>query len=310
MDWFGNMFLHSGKWGSGDKNIFDFQNAGFALTEMVNMDSTIFYLMGFLSLQLLITFIVLRVRKDSSQNLLMWITFVYLLGISLSIILITKHFAGHYFIPTLVLKIFLLYLIAENFLSLLKSRWLKRGIPIVALIYGLFIFSQQLGMVSRNVKNSRLEADNFERRELVLEKYKTKGYPLILTSYYRGAVFQEASMVAGVLMSGSLKTTFTKRLQEKYPNSYFFYEWTNAFYFWDLFKNSREFIQAEEPVYVWIGDGKEAALPIILERIQEDFEDYEVEVVLLHVFESPAEYFYEVKLSSKITDSDQAESVQ
>jgi hypothetical protein len=102
-------------------------------------------------------------------------------------------------------------------------------------------------------------------------------------------------MVAGVLMSGPLKTTFLSYLREIYPNTFFYYSWSDEFYFWDLFEDAAEFVDTDKPVYIFIGEGQEKNLEPIIERLAGDFPGYNPEVTLLQHFTPHDEYFYEVR---------------
>lgn len=298
-EWVSNMFIHSGQWGAGDANVFDVNQAPDRLLKLYLIDKSFFIILGLASVQLLVFYVFSFFKNLKESTIEMKTLFGVVVSIFISILLITKHFAPHYFIPTLVFKAFLIYLMAELFIGLKLSKNISRNVSILAFLAVLFLVYQQEKPLSTVVLIQQERAEKLEERAFVLKKYNTNENPLIITSHYRGSPFIESGMVAGVLMSGSLKTTFLEELRLIHPNTYFYYDWSDTFYFWDLFKDAKEFVSADKPVYIFIGEDQEKNLEMILKRIEAAFPEYQTELTLCHHFTSPDEYFYELKFNEE-----------
>jgi hypothetical protein len=298
-EWFGGMFLHSGQWGAGEQNIFDFNAAPGRISALYQIDKNFFIILGLGILQL-ITFYLLSFHKNMKvQSLNMKMLLAVLLTVALSILMITKHFSAHYYIPTLVFKFFVIFLMTKLFVDFFHTKIVTRIISVFALIITLVIVSGQKESLAKANQQNHEWAELFQERAFILQQYNTIDNPLIITSNYRGSPFIESAMVAGFLMSGPLKSTFIAQLTEKYPNTYFCYNWTDDFYFWNQFKAAEEFISPQKTVYIFIGEGQEENLEVILTRLKTGFPDYQPKVNLLYHFTDPDEYFYELMLIEK-----------
>ena len=298
-DWISNMFIHSGKWGGGDANVYDVNSAPERFLDLYKIDKSFFYILGLASLELLVFYVFSFFKNLTNSVLSMKTLLGVVVSIIISILMITKHFAPHYFYPTLVFKAFLIYLMAELFLGLTPSIKITQTVSALVLLSVVLLSFQQKKALTTAIQIQQNRAAKFEKRALILKKYNTGKNPLIITSHYRGSPFVESGLVAGVLMSGSLKTTFLEDLRNIYPNTYFYYDWSYTFYFWDLFKEPKEFVNTEKPVYIFIGEDQEKNLKPILQSIKNKFPKYKPQLTLLHHFTGPDEYFYEVLLVKK-----------
>ena len=295
VSWFGNMFLHSGKWGAGQATVLDPRGFSQALQEMYRIDPGFFVLLVLLILSILLGLGMIIYKPRPSLNRLPAAALGIAVSVTISILVIGKHFAAHYYFPTLLTKFFILYLIALLIIRVIDVKYVTFLISLAALAAGMVFSLQQVAPLAANAESLREKALIFENRQQVLNQYDTRHHPLIITSHYRGSVFRQSAMVGGFLMSGPLKSTFREELLKQYPDTYFYYDWTDMFYNWDLFKPASAFAEPDEPVYVFIGEGKEMNLTPIIERLNSAIPGYRAEAVLLEQFHNPTESFYEVR---------------
>jgi hypothetical protein len=310
-EWFGSLFVHSGKYGGGNADIIDLNEIPGRLGILFNMDKTLFILIGIASVQLIIFYIIPWFRRKNNLIMTSKILFAFLLAFVITLLLIAKHFETHYFNPFLLFKIFFLYLIFEMAWPLFDSLKLKRYISVAALLVAIIMIIPQLKDLKFNARQITERANHLAKREFQIKQYNTTDNPLIIASHYRGSPFIQSAMVAGCLMSGSLKTTFIHKLADKYPNTYFYFEWTdsysewrNKFYFWDKFRDAKDFIDVHKPAYIFIGEGQENSLSLIMERIRTNFPEENANIELLQEFNQPNEYFYKVSFTKKAPDRD------
>ena len=298
-DWYGNMLIHSGKWGTGDKNFMDISTMPERLAIIFKMDKTLFIVLGLALLQIIVFSVVPVLRKNESLKPFMKTLFALILSITISVFFVTKHYAGHYFYPNFVFKTFIIYLMAALIIVLFRSEKIKLFLSSLVLLLAIVILIPQFGHLKGIVQRNQLRAEHLDQRARVLGQYNIIDNPLIITSHYRGSPFIESAMVDAFLLSGHLKSTFIDHLTEKYPNTFFYFDWLSQFYFWDQFKDAKDFIDTQKPLYMFIGEGREPNLAIILERIELDFPEVKPKLKLLHHFHTPEEYFYEILFTGR-----------
>lgn len=296
--WYSNMLLHSGKWGSGDLNIIDLSEIPDRLQQLFYTDRIFFILTG-LAIAQLILYFSLKILKNNTRvsvlvkrTLLSVITTIIIFGL-----FVTKHFAHHYIIPILVLKAFVVFLMAILLTETIELKNIRRYISIAAALIAVLIILPQLKQLSASVQFKQSQAAKFEERLNLLKTYNQKENILIISPHYRGAPFMQTAMAGGVMLSGQLRSTFKYELREKYPNTFLYVTWSDQFYFWDEFLDANEFIDPQKPVYIFIGEGKDIHLEMILERIKDAFPSYSAELKVLYHFTEPEAYFYELKLN-------------
>ncbi len=297
--WFGSLFLHSGKWGSGEATIFDVSAASKALAEMIHSDLSFFLILGITVLLIILLYVFSRQKQLPGLRKLLPVSSGFVFAIIISILLIAKHYTPHYLIPTLLMKFFLLFLIAEMIIHYFNKVSISRITSATILFTGIILAWLQVVPLADTASRLRKQSQRFEERKHVLDAYPSENRTLIISSHYRGSVFMESAMVAGFLTSGALKSTFQEKLLEKYPDTYFYYSWSDRFFLWDEFLYADEFIQLNKPVYLFIGEGMEDNLFPIMERLEKAFPDLHAEAELLHRFDSPVEYFYRVKFTNE-----------
>jgi len=303
-EWYSNMLLHSGKWGAGENSIVDLNTFPNNIIKIYSIDKTLFIISGVLMIELLIVTLISLIKKQPFNRLLYLITAGFLTAFFLSVIIVAKHFAYHYFFPTLILKIFFLFLIAELLLAQINAKRIKLFIHFVFFVIALIFSVGQVKVLKNAVNHKVKRAAIYQDQMDQLEEYPLDGSPIIITSHYRGSPFIQSAMGSGFLMSGSLKSTFTEILRKKYPNTYFYYGWTDKFYSWDKYKDAKSFVDPAKPVYIFIGKGNKDSLKLILSRIKTDFPEYEIKSTLLYKFIDLDEFFYKVNLFKReITNS-------
>jgi hypothetical protein len=223
----------------------------------------------------------------------------FTLAILVFIVLVLKHFSIHYLIPLLIFKLFFIYLLADIIKLLFGRSKFSKWWYALALIVGLF-FAVSTIIHTQHAIPSRLSyVERQGKKALQVNQSIHDDMPVIITSYYWGSPFPEKALVDGFLLAGHLKYTFDDYLIERFPKSYFYYNWTDKFYYWDKFKSPKDFIEPRKGVYAYIVEKQEFGLDKILNRIQDDFPDFEIQTELLLDFKNPKEQLYHIHLHEK-----------
>jgi len=298
--WYSNMLLHSGQWGSGDTNFVDLTKVPGRLQQVFDVDPALFLLIGFAVLQLII-FYSLRFTQNNGRltAFLKRSLIAVISAVIIFVLFVTKHFAYHYILPVLVFKAFVIFLMCSLILSVIGSKNIKKYFSLAVFLLTILLIIPQLRYLGASVKIKQAQAAKFEDRERMLDSYNTKDNLLIISSHYRGSPFMQTALAGGFMLSGQLRSTFKKQLRETYPKTFLYVNWSEQFNIWDEFKNADEFLDPQKSVYIFIGEGKEKDLRVIMDRISSSYPAYSLELEVVYAFKDPDETFYELKLHEK-----------
>lgn len=298
--WYSNMLLHSGQWGSGATNFVDVANVPGRLQKIFDVDHALFILIGFAVFQLIIFYSFRFFRnKGHITILLKRALLAVIVAIIIFVLFVTKHFAYHYILPLLVFKAFVIFLMGSLLLSVIGSKNIRKYVSLAVFLLTLMLIVPQSKYLGASVKIKQEQAAKFEDRERMLDSYNTKDNLLIISPHYRGSPFIQTALAGGFMLSGQLRSTFKKQLRETYPLTVLYVNWNDQFYLWDKFKDADEFLDTQKTAYIFIGEGKEKDLEIILNRIRKQLPDNIVIAELLFNFENPNEYFYKISFFPK-----------
>ncbi|MCF8365569.1 MAG: hypothetical protein K9H16_07300 [Bacteroidales bacterium] len=294
--WFGKMLVNSGQWGGGNSTFIDWSMVPERLYLLMNFNLMFPILLFVLGAVMLFVWLTHNAKNQDFKTLNL-ISAGVLAGVVLSVFLITKHFAYRYYITTLFFQVVLFYLITEYARRLFRVRVPKNMLPVIAftiyftiVVWQMFDFRQKMEITLEGQRTYALRSDtvNISRQENI---------PLIVSSFYAGCPFPEFSLNEGYMLCGNLKSTFSEELRKKYPLTSMYVDWSDHFYHWNLFMDARDFVVPEQGLNVFIGQGKEPDLVVILERLKFSFPEYIPQVELIQHFDHPEEYFYKISFS-------------
>ncbi|MBN2612986.1 MAG: hypothetical protein JXB00_15640 [Bacteroidales bacterium] len=229
-EWIKSIFMHSGKYGSGEENIIDFQ---VFILNIKTMDQYIHYFFIVLLVSLLV-FLVCQIPfvKNKIQNReYLKLLFAVILVMMFSLLLIAKHFASQYLIPVLMLTVFACFLNIRIVKSVLFP---KIGLiePLIYLtIILLFTFSP-VGF-RQYVEYNKLRQQSAVAKSNLLEIVNDHniGSPMVICSGIWN-VRPEVALWFGKVMSPG-NNFFAPALNKLYPNTFFYKEVWKVFFDWE-----------------------------------------------------------------------------
>ena len=290
------MFLHSGKWGGGEANVYNVDNASQNLQIMWEKDP---YFLILLVVSFLLSIALLILKRGKNDPLLQR-KIKALLGVStmllVSVAMVTKHFTMHYYYPTLFFFNLLIYQVFDLIFYFVRAWKFKIAIPVAAFMMSLIFSIMQIPDLAYSVNKQRESADNMEMRNFKVHQYVSEDDLVITSHNFGGSPFVTSGLNDALLSSGPLKTTFADRLREMYPNYYCYYYWTPDFYKWDLFLKVKEFAEPGKPIFIYIGERKEGDLDKIVGRFKKAFPDYTTQLTLIEKFQPEPEYLYRLDI--------------
>ncbi len=299
-NWYFGMFMHSGRWGEGSSNIINMVSFPGNILKILKVDISLSVIAGIALVEVVVCYILGFLRKVKLNNLMLRLLLAFLIVFALSVLMVAKHFAYHYFTPTLILKIFFIFMMSHLIIGIFGQKRTRSLLWLLVLTLSLGMVSLQLAPLKGNTRKVIDNTARYDEDYELLKPYFHNGSTLIISSHYRGSPFIQSAFVDGFLISGFLKSTFKQELNRRYPNTYFSLSWTEDFYYWDKFLKADDFVKTGKPIMIYIGEGKEKDLDRIVGRIKTAFPEYNAELKLSLKLEFPPEYLYQLSLKKAL----------
>ncbi len=281
-NWMKGIFIHSGAYEGGNKNIIDLSVFSDNLSKIV-ADQRLFYFSAAILLILILALIVTKHQKSKHLLVGAGITFV-LIGCTF---IISKQFAVRYFLPALLFFPFLLILDKEITGVFFKQKWI--GIVLTALI--VFILSLKIVHTipyMRVVSNSVSQQMNAR----ILTRAYTRtldpdGYFIIVSQDY-GCPFHEYSIMYSFAVGGRQWPDHRKILDKLYPRRFMYFTWDNTLRYWGNPFNPASIITSGRPVYLYLEKNREELYKKTVDKLLANYKNITVRETL--IFENPVNH--------------------
>ncbi len=287
-NWIKSLLIHSGRYGSGETNIIDFQSFLANIKEMSHFIQYFFITIFFCILVILICRIPAMNKRILNKKYLSALTGVVSV-MSLGILLIAKHYASHYLIPVLMLTLFAYYLIIQIAKMILFPHT-KQAESILYLSI-IILFAISPGSFRQYKEHNKIRQVIYaEKSEIVqfLESNHIQS-PIIISSDGWN-IKKELGLWFGKVMTPK-NQFFAPVLNRLYPDFYFYKESWKNFLDWNNTQlNLDEILEKHEQIKIIISKNddkiRDELIEIFLSR-----EDYKLH--LLYHNESLHVYIYD-----------------
>ncbi len=293
-DWGSNMFVHSGRWGSGKANFIDFSVMPQRLSALYHYNIPIFILLAILSIENSILFFVKR--KNTFYKKYFKVSLASIVSIAFLLFLICKHFAVYYFIPALLFNSFLIFLVLFPFTEIVRNKSITKYLYFSGMLLA-FVF--MIFSMNRFSHKSFISMQKQQLRLCTFRKQIKPGNLLIISGFYAGTPFKEFALANGILLSGPAKKLFYKPLKKFYPNTYIYYDWSDKFFHWDTNADTKTLINKHRPVFIYIGKSKQKDLTTIIDRFQDENPNYEFNTLAIIDNNNFKDKLYKLVISKK-----------
>jgi hypothetical protein len=305
--WIKDLFLHSGRFGSGEANIIDFkeykENLGLIFTH------NYIYTAGFILAIIALPISILPGKKynikANRQKILLGLVVVYILNA----LMVAKHFSIHYLILSHNLVVFgfllSLYIFSDaGIFGKFEKITSKFRLAFVFITAASLLFSLIRKVdYSPNLKTPRLAALKFVENEIRNDQriivHEINSYP-----------FMEVALFHGYAFSGGMKHHYINTLKRNYPRTYFYYLNPDRLVQWDNEQELTEVLSGSDKTFLYCICNEDTIPGPLLERLNTLREDKGV-LSLKTVFKNPEtrECIYEIntdssKLAERITRYD------
>jgi hypothetical protein len=251
--WIKSLFLHSGKYGSGDSNIVNWQILAPNFNNLWHENQYFFYIVLALLAAIVLSF---TFQKDSHSRLVQRISLAILTAVMLQTAIVCKQYEPRYFIPALMLFPLVLILIIEN-IRQLNAIISGYKIPEIALaIFISFYFINQIPVLH----NLSTHFDQEKERKMpalhYLESIEKNAVKFLVPDGY-GCPSPEYALMCSYGWAGKQKALFKPFLAKVFPDTYIWYPWDKTFNYWGN-EPSKDLVR---PVYIYL----------VNDNIKEDF---------------------------------------
>jgi hypothetical protein len=228
--WMKAILTHTGKYGYGNPGFVNWEEFITNASRLINFQKIAFYLLVInilvLLFSLLVKFSKLKLKSSSILRIISGLT----LAIILQTIMVSKHFALHYFLPVLLLSslnIYLLIKFACNQASWPFMRLIEKSIFLIPLIFVLHFVHQY----AKGDTAGRYQAKEYRKSTInFIQNYKTD-LPIVIASD-AWTPYPEFGLWFGSLFTRKYRHTLVERLEDIYPNRYFYVDHQKCFIDW------------------------------------------------------------------------------
>jgi len=262
--WIRDLFLHSGRYGSGEAAIIDFQE--FQKSLGLIFTHNYLYTAGFVLaiVALLISFLPGKKHKVSAnrRRILLGLVIVYILNA----LMVAKHFSVHYLIISHNLVVFGFLLSMYIIYDAGMIRRIDRITPGLRLAVVLVTGVALLFCLIRNVnyapdlKTPRLKALEFIENTIGNSQriivHEINSYPFIEVALFHGYAF-----------SGGLKHRYINTMKRNYPRTYFYYAETDRLVQWDNEQALTEVLSGSDKTFIYCICGRDTIPAPLLEKL-------------------------------------------
>ncbi|MBN2274521.1 MAG: hypothetical protein JXK95_09330 [Bacteroidales bacterium] len=229
--WMKSIFLHSGRYGSGDNVIISLPDFIQNLKTLFNMYRIVFY---FLSLNLIVIVggLFLKYREKSSFSNKVYDAIAGLtICIIIQTIIVGKHFALHYYLPVIMMIPLNVYLLSNVLIDQWPFRYAKTVKDVVFLIAVILIM---MAMHRYVIVDTRIRYDIMRKRGKTINYIRN--HPSDMSLVFNSEAwnpYQEMGLWFGSLFTRKYRTLFIEKFNEIYPNRYFYVDQWDCFIDWE-----------------------------------------------------------------------------
>jgi hypothetical protein len=247
--WIKGLFLHSGQYGKGDRNIVNTEVLGPNFSNLWSGNRYFFYIVILLAIVLATTYFL---RKDKKDRLIQKISLAVLCAVIIQIAIVCKQFEPRYFVPALMLLPISLMLIVESILPMELSIS-KYRIPQIAVILFLsFYFTKQVPVV--HDLSTHLDKEEVLKMPALhyIQSLEKNAIKFLVPGGY-GCPSPEYALMCSYGWAGKQKEFFKPILGRLFPDTYIYYPWDKTFNYWGKEPAIKD---TDRPVYIYFENDK------------------------------------------------------
>lgn len=296
--WTKNLFLHSGNYGSGEKNVVDFLLLKENFRKIIHLQKNFSNLIAISSFILLVAVFWFRNRANPNVRKKIKVTFAVLLTIVVQALMVGKHYSPHYFIPAVMFAPLLIFLTVEILKEFYPSKLLNAGLIILLSVYLFWLFNRQLFTIGYT---SGAFQDQIEARQLtrsIANTFEAESVKIIVSQDY-GSPFPEYALhFSTVWSAASARERYREILGKLFPNTYQYTTWDGKFIHWGEPLNLEKIVAENIPVYIYLEKDSEELYRKSIDKIFPDQEQFKINALRIFTNSVNGEVLIKLKLET------------
>ena len=251
--WFTSIVSHSGMHGSGESAFINWEVIPLNCKLLFQLDPVFWGLLFFNIILVTINFFTpplstfgKRVRRAQISII---ITILIISALTI------KHFAYHYFMPFLFLKIFLVLLAAFSIKEIITNKLncnLNKTIPpLTFTIASIFVFFEGNSIHQTYNQNINRRTTLEQSHREIKNKITDRNAAILVDAPYWGGPFEAYAHAFGFMKTHKRKTYYKTALKEKYDNFFWFIGWDDNFNHWDNFVGFSHIFNKTNSLYIY-----------------------------------------------------------
>ncbi len=283
--WIRDLFLFSGQYGSGEKNVVDLAQMAGNIRQIVRLEPHFTILTGILAVVTLISLATSRRKKHPvsfSRNLM---AMAVLLAITLHALMAGKQYAPRYIMPAMMYGPLIIFLLCETVRECLPSRIVEGALSLLLSVFLIWTASRQIPVIRYT---SEAFLTQIEARKMTREAAAAfePGSIRIIASADYGSPFPEYALHFFTAWApNSLKPHYAERLGTLYPGTIHFNPLNSQLVYWGKAFDTTAESGDIRPVYLFLGKNQEELFAKTLGAVMENKDSIKVLKELL--FENP-----------------------
>lgn len=280
--WTKNLFMHSGYYGSGEKNIVDPNLFIENFSKIIHLEKSFSYLVVLLTLISFIAFIWFRKRLNMQISKKLLVTFGVLLLILVQILMIGKHYSPRYFIPAVLFSPLLVFLLIEITKEFNTSKFLNVILMSLLAVYLGWHIQRQLFTIGYTSETFQNQIDARKVTRGVVNTFEKESIKIIVSQDY-GSPFPEYALhFSTVWSAASARERYREILGKIFPNTYQYTTWDGNFIYWGEPLNPEKIVAESIPVYLYLEKDSEELYQKSIDKIFPNQEQFKVNAE--HIF--------------------------
>jgi len=279
-NWMKGIFIHSGGYQSGAKNIIDTKVFIENFKNLITSEKTFFVVFACL----LVCFVALLVFKSKvktdNRNKLILINAGLLIAILFVLFIVCKQYAERYFIPALLFFPFLMILIRESVLHYFNQKKVRLALTTLLGVSTLFIIYRELPyaqIVSEGIEaqmQARKQTQNF------IATLPKDAYTIIVTQDY-GCPYHEYSIMYSFCVAGGRWPGHNEKLDKIYPYRYFYFTWDNTIKYWGQEFDPKVIACSGKPIFLYLEQNKDELYDRTIKKLLENHPEFSAQKEVL-----------------------------
>lgn len=250
LKWVEGLILREGKHGKGAANVIN--TSSFSKNLMLIFKTDVLFTIAYITILLTNLFVLYKKYVKKSADTLFRTPVVYRLltgiftAMSLQLIIVSKHYAQYYMIPSFMLTVsglYISYLVINELTVERINKFNDKLVYVFTASALVLIISYQI--ISSYYEGTQQKNDAQEMVDFIEEKYPSF---VIIPSF--GSANTESPLAFASQYAGSKKEDYKKLLSDQLRSDIFFNQWINEFYILSGDKNSADFFSENKKLYL------------------------------------------------------------